>query len=99
MDADEAASGPVGENRRARVEAEREWAVDASAAEATQPVTDVELARRSRPALLPDADPRAEGDLPAPDERCLQPATVDLQPRAHAVVAAEGVLGDPAGRA
>ena len=95
---DEAAAGPVGQHRRARVRSEGERAVD-GVGEPGDPLSDVELARRRRPVGLAHADPCPEDRPALLVERRREQLAVDHEVRPDLVVRAERRARDPAGLA
>src|SRR6266540_7110715 len=98
MNADEPAAGPVREDRRARVQSESPRPVGGRVV-AREFLADVELASRSGPVRLPDADNRAEDGPPVPVENRAQPAVTDQHPRVNRLERGQRAAGDPAGRA
>src|SRR5439155_24692552 len=95
VDADEAAAGPVGQDRRARARPERDGTVD-RVVEAREAVADVEVAARSGRCRLADADAGDEDAPAVPRQRGGETTKVDDEVRGHPRIAAERSSADPA---
>src|SRR4051794_20482476 len=88
VDPDEPASGPIGEDARARVGPEGNWAIH-RVAKGRHADTNVKAAARGWPPRFADADRGAEDDPAVAEERRRQPVPVDHEPRMNEHVATE----------